>query len=158
MSTQKISEPMAFPGPYARIERLLGFKSLPIEGQIELHERIAEGLPQQMMIRLIESLTTLTLAELYPALNISSRTWHRIKAKEGRSAPLDADRGARVWNLAEVLTKAEEVMGSREDAERWMATGAVGLNSRRPIDLLATPQGAESVRTLLDQMAYGVYA
>jgi putative toxin-antitoxin system antitoxin component (TIGR02293 family) len=149
---------MAFPGPYARIERLLGRKSSPIEDSIELHERIAEGLPQQMMIRLIESLTTLKIAELYPALNVSSRTWHRIKARKERGAPLDADQSARLWNLAEVLTKAEEVMGSREDAEQWMATGAIGLNSRRPIDLLATPQGAELVRTLLDRMAYGVYA
>ena len=46
---------------------------------------------------------------------------------------------------------------SRDDAERWLDSPAIGLNSRRPIELMASPQGAELVRTLLDQMAYGVY-
>jgi putative toxin-antitoxin system antitoxin component (TIGR02293 family) len=57
-----------------------------------------------------------------------------------------------------VLTKATEVLGGKEEAEQWLAAPAIGLDSRRPIDLMATPQGAEMVKTLLDQMAYGVYA
>ena len=158
MSKQPIAKPVASAGPYARVESLLGGKSLRIENPIALHERIAEGLPRRTMVYLIESLTILTLAESFKALNLSARTWHRIKADKQQSAPLDADQSARVWNLAEVLTKAEEVLGDREGAEQWLATPAIGLNSRRPIDLLATPQGAELVKTLLDQMAYGVYA
>jgi putative toxin-antitoxin system antitoxin component (TIGR02293 family) len=136
---------------------LLGRKLLHIENPIELHERIATGLPRWTMVYLIEGVTILNLAEILTALNVSTRTWHRIKADKQRSAPLDADQSARVWNLAEVLSKAEEVMGSREDAERWLATRAIALNSRRPIDLLATPQGAEMVKTLLERIAYGVY-
>jgi len=158
MSKQRIARPTAPPRPYARVEGLLGGKSLHIDNPIELHERIAEGLPRRTLVYLIESLTILTLAESFKALNLSSRTWHRIKADKEQSAPLDADQSARVWNLAEVLAKAEELLGDREGAEEWLATPAIGLNSRRPIDLLATPQGAELVRTLLDQMAYGVYA
>lgn len=68
------------------------------------------------------------------------------------------DQSARVWNLAEVLAKADEVLGSREDAEHWLAAPAIGLDARRPIDLMDTPQGAELVKTLLDRMAHGVYA
>ena len=158
MSTQQIAKPKAPVSPYTRVERLLGSKALHIENPIELHERIEEGLPRRMMVYLVESLTILKLAETFRALNVSPRTWHRIKAEKQQSAPLDADQSARVWNLAEVLTKGEEALGSREDAEQWLATPALGLNSRRPIDLLATPQGAELVKTLLDQMAYGVYA
>lgn len=158
MSKQHAAKPIAPGGAYARVESLLGPKSLHIGNPIELHERIAEGLPRRTMVYLIENLTILTLAESFKALNLSSRTWHRIKADKKQSAPLNADQSARVWNLAEVLTKAEEVFGDREDGEQWLATPAIGLNSRRPIDLLATPQGAELVRTLLDQMAYGVYA
>ena len=144
-------------GPYARVERLLGPELLHIENPIELHERIAAGLPRRTMVYLIDGMTILTLAEIFGALNMSSRTWHRIKADKLRSAPLNADQSARVWNLAEVLAMAEEVVGSREDAEAWLATRAIGLNSRRPIDLLATPQGAELVKTLLERIAHGVY-
>jgi putative toxin-antitoxin system antitoxin component (TIGR02293 family) len=144
--------------PYARVERLLGPRSLHIGNPIELHERIAKGFPRWTMVHLVENLTILTLAESFKALNVSQRTWHRIKAQKHQSAPLDTDQSARVWNLAEVLSRAQEVLGGREDAEQWMATPAIGLNARRPIDLLATPQGAEMVKTLLDQMAHGVYA
>lgn len=145
-------------GPYAQIERRLGAESLRIENPIDLHERLEQGLPRRTMVRLIESLTVLKLAESFRALNVSPRTWHRIKAEAQASARLDPDQSARVWNLAEVLTKAEAVLGSREDAEQWMANPVIGLNSRRPIDLLATPHGAELVRTLLDRIAHGVYA
>jgi putative toxin-antitoxin system antitoxin component (TIGR02293 family) len=158
MSSQQVAKRKPRTSPYARVERVLGSKSLHIKNPIELHERIEEGLPRRTMVYLVENLTVLTLAESFRALNVSPRTWHRIKAEQEQSAPLDADQSARVWNLAEVVTKAEEVLGSREDAEQWLASPAIGLNSRRPIDLLATPQGAELVKTLLDQMAYGVYA
>jgi len=144
--------------PYARVERLLGPKSLRIRNPIELHERIEEGFPRWTMVHLLDGLISLRLQESFKALNVSPRTWHRIKAGKNRSQPLDADQSARVWNLAEVLTKAVEVFGDRKDAEQWLAAPAIGLNSRRSIDLLATPQGAELVKTLLDQMAYGVYA
>ncbi len=92
-------------------------------------------------------------------LNISSRTWHRIKAdKADLGKFLDVDQSARLWNMAEILAKAEEVLGTREEAEQWLSRPAMGLDSRRPIDLMASPQGADLVKTLLDQMDYGVYA
>lgn len=145
------------PTLFARVEHVLGAQPLHIANQIDLHERIAEGLPRQTMVHLVEGLQLLRTDEGLKALNVSARTWHRIKAEQ-QGAALDANQSARVWSLAEVLAKAEEVLGDREDAERWMATPAIGLNSRRPIDLMATPPGAELVKTLLDQMAHGVYA
>lgn len=60
--------------------------------------------------------------------------------------------------MAEILAKAEQVLGTREEAEQWLSRPALGLDSRRPIDLMATAQGAELVKTLLEQMEYGVYA
>jgi len=33
----------------------------------------------------------------------------------------------------------------------------MGLNQRRPIDLLATPAGVEMVETFLERLDYGVY-
>lgn len=145
--------------PYVRIERVLGETDLHIETPIDLHERIASGLPRQTAVHLLNGLSTLKLDEGVRALGLSMRTWHRIKSdtREDASQRLDADQSARVWNLAEVLTKAEEVFGTREAAEQWMGRPAIGLDSRRPIELMTTAQGAELVKTLLDQMEYGVY-
>ena len=144
-------------GSYARVQRALGTKLMRINSPIELHERIVEGFPRHTMVYLVEGFSVLKQDESFKALNVSSRTWHRIKAEQ-KAAPLDADQSARGWSLAEVLTKATEVLGGKEEAAPWLAAPAIGLDSRRPIDLMATPQGAEMVKTLLDQMAYGVYA
>jgi putative toxin-antitoxin system antitoxin component (TIGR02293 family) len=49
------------------------------------------------------------------------------------------------------------VMGSKDDAERWMVEEAMGLDGARPIDLLRTLQGANLVSQFLERLKYGVY-
>lgn len=145
----------------SRVAELLRLKHAHIRTPIDVHETIVHGLPRASAVTLVESFHhgSLMTSECVHALNISERTWHRIKAtKKDLSKPLDVDQSSRLWSLAEILVTAEEVLGSREGAEEWLAKPAIGLDSRRPIDLLATPQGAELVRTLLTQMEYGVYA
>jgi putative toxin-antitoxin system antitoxin component (TIGR02293 family) len=70
---------------------------------------------------------------------------------------LSHEQSGRTWKLAEILAKATDVLGSREEAEQWLERPAMGLNQRRPIDLLATPAGVEMVETFLERLDYGVY-
>ena len=58
---------------------------------------------------------------------------------------------------AETLAKATEVLGSKDDAQRWLEMAALGLDGQRPIDLLQTPAGAELVNDFLTRLEYGVY-
>jgi putative toxin-antitoxin system antitoxin component (TIGR02293 family) len=58
---------------------------------------------------------------------------------------------------AEILTRATSVFGSRTAAEAWLARPAVGLDQRRPVDLLTTPAGVELVESFLGRIEYGVY-
>ena len=87
---------------------------------------------------------------------MSRRTFQRHKDAGGRL--LSREQGARTWKFAEVLAKAIDVFGSREEAERWLDRRAIGLDQRRPIELLATAAGAEAVETFLARLDYGVYA
>ncbi|MGY4335017.1 putative toxin-antitoxin system antitoxin component (TIGR02293 family) [Bradyrhizobium sp. LB7.2] len=50
------------------------------------------------------------------------------------------------------------MFGSQEEAEQWLERPDIGLDQRRPIDLLATPAGIELVKQYLTRLAYGVYA
>lgn len=61
--------------------------------------------------------------------------------------------------MSEAVGVAEVVklFGSREEAERWLEQPALGLDRRRPIDLLATPVGAQLVEDYLIRLEYGVY-
>lgn len=144
--------------PFARVAQLLGFKPR-IQSPIELHEQIMEGFPRATAVHLAANLHEIKPDEAIRVLNISQRTWHRIKAEKSEfGKPLDVDQSSRLWNMAEILAMAEDVLGSREEAEQWLTRPAIGLDARRPIDLMATPQGAELVKTLLTQMEFGVYA
>ncbi len=57
----------------------------------------------------------------------------------------------------EILAMATEVLGSQGAAERWMEEPAIGLDQRRPLDLLSTPGGLDIVKTFLKRLQYGVY-
>mgnify|MGYP000535316449 CR=1 FL=1 len=77
----------------------------------------------------------------------------RVAATSGRTRVA----GGRLWRFAEILAKATDVLGSREAAQRWLAGPVMGLDQRRPIDLLATPAGTALVDEFLDRLDHGVY-
>jgi putative toxin-antitoxin system antitoxin component (TIGR02293 family) len=58
---------------------------------------------------------------------------------------------------AEILVKATTVFGAQEKAIQWLHRPAIGLDHRRPLDLLATPAGVKLVEQYLGRLEYGVY-
>ncbi len=58
---------------------------------------------------------------------------------------------------AEILAMATRVLGCQQEAERWLKRPAMGLDQRRPLDLLAMPDGTGIVRDFLQRLQYGVY-
>jgi putative toxin-antitoxin system antitoxin component (TIGR02293 family) len=86
---------------------------------------------------------------------MSLRTYQR--RNKTLAKPLNKLQTDKTWKFAEILAKATEVLGSQEEAERWLQRPAIGLNQRRPIDLLETPAGLELVEDFLERLEYGVY-
>jgi putative toxin-antitoxin system antitoxin component (TIGR02293 family) len=72
--------------------------------------------------------------------------------------PLSQEQSSRAWKFADILARATSVLGSQDEAEQWLERPAIGLNQRRPIDLLATSAGTEIVEDFLRRLEYGVYA
>lgn len=58
---------------------------------------------------------------------------------------------------AELLEQAISIFGSKEDAEDWMNRPAIGLEHRKPIDLICVSDEAKVVETYLTRLEYGVY-
>jgi putative toxin-antitoxin system antitoxin component (TIGR02293 family) len=96
-----------------------------------------------------------TSPSLMKALGISQRTLQR--RRETPAKKLTPDQSGRTWKFAEVLSKATQVFGSQQRAEEWLNKPALGLDRKRPIDLLTTPAGTELVETYLTRLEYGVY-
>jgi putative toxin-antitoxin system antitoxin component (TIGR02293 family) len=59
--------------------------------------------------------------------------------------------------FAEILARATTLFGSQAVAEAWLERPAIGLDQRRPIDLMTTPEGLELVEDFLGRVEYGVY-
>ena len=70
-------------------------------------------------------------------------------------SPEESDRSTRV---AGVMARAEEALGSREKASRWMRKNNRALGGKRPLDLLESDAGARMVERILGRIEYGVYS
>jgi putative toxin-antitoxin system antitoxin component (TIGR02293 family) len=116
---------------------------------------LERGLPNTAIKHLLDGMTTLAQKSIESAIGISVRT--RQRREKHPTELLSQDQTGRTWKLAELLTRATSVFGSRTAAEQWFAQPATGLDQRRPIDLLTTPAGVELVEDFLGRIEYGVY-
>jgi putative toxin-antitoxin system antitoxin component (TIGR02293 family) len=128
----------------------------PLKSPLDVHELLRRGLPGRALSHLVENLLVLQMtASLERAVGMSLRTFQR--RKEAPAKPLSQEQSGRTWKFAEILAKATAAFGSQQEAEQWLERPAMGLDQRRPIDLLATPAGAELVEDFLRRLEYGVY-
>lgn len=135
--------------------RLMGNRPAKARSAFEIHELIEQGLPSQDIIRFVESVKLFNDKTIVvKVIGMSERTlYRRVKNPE----PLTSEQSSRTWRFAETLTKAEDVLGDPEEAQRWLNTPAMGLEGRKPIDLITTQVGYEIVDDFLTRMDYGVY-
>jgi putative toxin-antitoxin system antitoxin component (TIGR02293 family) len=143
-----------------RVSNLLGGRKIlgsRLKTPLDAHEMILRGLPAGAIIHLVDHLRVLSrVTSIEVGIGISERTFQRRKDADAK--PLSKEQSGRAWKFAEILAKATEVLGTQEEAEKWLERPAIGLNRRRPIDLLATPAGVELVEDHLTRLEYGVYA
>jgi putative toxin-antitoxin system antitoxin component (TIGR02293 family) len=122
-----------------------------LKSRLDVHSAIVEGVfPYGSLILLLSGFKTLNESDLVDVLGISTRTLRR--QRETPKKPMPADLASRTWLFAETLAKATEVFGSRENAEAWMDRPAMGLNGRRPIEMLQTAPGTELVNDFLTRL------
>lgn len=142
-----------------KVTELLGGRQTlrkPPKHALEAHELLLRGLPTRAFTHLVQNLVVLRWDSAFEkAVGMSLRTYQRHISTAAK--PLNPEQTARTWKLAEILARATSVLGSKEEAEEWLQKPAIGLDQRRPIDLLATPAGVELVETFLDRLDYGVY-
>jgi putative toxin-antitoxin system antitoxin component (TIGR02293 family) len=130
------------------------FPDLP-RNRTELHSAILIGIPGAALGRMVSNVSRLTAEQVGEAVGVTTRTMHR--RKEAPEAPLSADQGGRALRFAELLSRACLVFGSQEQAEQWFNEAQMGLDQKRPIELITTVVGAQLVDELLGRLEYGVY-
>jgi putative toxin-antitoxin system antitoxin component (TIGR02293 family) len=127
-----------------------------IVSPIDAHEMLVVGLPGPALTHLIVRLGEIGKTRYFEkAIGLSQRTVQR--RKDAPEKLLTPEQSGRAWKFAEVFARASEVLGSEDEAKRWLEEPAMALDQRRPIDLLASPAGTELVENLLVQLEYGVF-
>jgi putative toxin-antitoxin system antitoxin component (TIGR02293 family) len=153
--------PAADPAELHRTLALLGGAEAlhrPVRSSLEAHDLLLEGLPAQALQHLVNDVAILRAAQhgaLEKAVGISLRTYQR--RKEGPDRPLSPEQSGRTWKFAEILGRATAILGTQAAAEAWLEQPAMALDGRRPLDLLSTPAGVQSVEDHLTRLEYGVY-
>lgn len=136
----------------------------PLNSWLDVHELLSDGLPAQAVENFRVFLAREPLHFDYDKIAVyiplifgmSQRTLERYRKQPHKT--LGREQSGQVWQFAETLTKAADVLGSMEAAERWMRSPAMGLEQRTPLELMGTPAGVGLVTDLLTRMDYGVYS
>ena len=143
--------------PAGPIPALLGLPRQPARTPFAVHDTLLAGLPASALRHAVEHVAVLRDQRHFEGvMAMSLRTYQRLKDDPERR--LDVEASGRLWRFAEILVRAIDLLGSQEEAERWLLAPAVGLEQRRPIDLMATPTGTALVEQLLDRIDHGIYA
>ena len=139
----------ATPGPRLSLQlatELLGGQRVlhsKIVSDEDAHNLVLRGIPAEAMAKLFAGVSSLSMDVLLAAIGVSERSFARRKAAPKARLPLNESE--RLWRFAEILARATRAFGSQAEAERWLGRPAIGLDGRKPIDLLRTHPGARLV-------------
>ena len=117
----------------------------------ELRERLRAGLPFASLSAVASSFG-FSGEDTAAILRIPARTLARRK-RQHRLSPEESDR---LFRLGRIATLAEDVLGDREKASRWLRTANRALGGTPPLSRLDTDLGAEEVEAALLRLAHGV--
>lgn len=133
------------------VRALGGPRLVPARSPGQLRALVREGLPFAALSAVVAGFG-LGAGEAGTILRIPERTLAR-RRKERR---LSAEESDRLVRLARIAALAEEILGSREKAARWLSSGNRALGNRTPLSELDTDLGAEEVEAVLQRLAHGI--
>ncbi|MBI3697502.1 MAG: DUF2384 domain-containing protein [Acidobacteria bacterium] len=131
-------------------EKIVGRKAC---SPLLLVRTVRQGLPYSALETLMSTLG-LSRQEASHILSLPLRTLDRRK-KQRR---LHAGESDRLYRLASLAAHAVEVLGSAEDAARWLRHPNRALGRAVPLELLDTEIGARQVDEILGRIQFGMYS
>jgi len=124
---------------------------LRVTNDTDADDQIREGYPIDVAARLqtVLDLSDEMMAEI---LGRSRRTYRRYRNADKR---LGLSESERLFRYLRLLSRAEEVFGSREKAAWWMKEPNAALDGREPVEVALTAPGAVVVEDLLGGLEHG---
>lgn len=132
------------------IENLAELEALP---QSELIQAVSAGLPAHLARELAKCLE-LSMEDMAGLLRMNPRTFQR-RLGEGS---LDLNESERLWQLARLFHRAEEVLESHVAAIHWFKNPIAALGWATPLAYARTIVGLRELENLLGRIEHGVYS
>ena len=117
---------------------------LPL-GQLQLHQAILEGIPQDIAMRLADEIDV-------PSAQIAG--WLDLDQNLERMSPNCGDSLCRLIDTLELLMVVME--GNLSTIAKWLTTPNFALSNEQPIQLLRTEVGGHLVRRLVLAIEHGL--
>lgn len=125
-----------------------------ISDSVEMRQAVKRGLPYKSLLALAATLHLQNEQEVAAITGMAPRTLARRKARQILS-PEESDR---LYRVARLTTRATDVLGSAEKAERWLKRANQALGGEIPLGALDTDLGARQVEALLGRIEHGVHS
>jgi putative toxin-antitoxin system antitoxin component (TIGR02293 family) len=123
---------------------------------LDVHDFIQAGIPRSELVKTLRAFPNLCKDDLLPnALGVSLRTIQRMQVDSDKN--MSVEQAGRLITFKKIISLAIEVLASQPAAENWLLQKAIGLDQRRPLELMTTDVGSQAVHTLLEQIDAGVY-
>lgn len=154
-----VNEPQAFYGlenKFSRITSVLGGSTqigLTIQNDFDLIEITRKGLPKSVVTSLSKILG-ISMEKMSDLLHVSHRTIQRKSSTD----LLNVYSTEQVLEIAEVISKGIDVLGTLEAFTTWLHSDLRHLNYEKPINFLDTSFGTNMVLNTLGRIEYGVYS
>ena len=154
-----VSEPEVFYGlsnKYDRIISILGGSvsvGRAINNDIDLIEITRKGLPKSVVITLSEILG-ISMEQMSSLIHVSHRTIQR----KSDTDLLNVCSTEQILEIAEVISRGIEVLGTLEVFTKWLQAKLRVLNYKTPLDFLDTTFGAKLIKDILGRLEHGVYS
>lgn len=142
--------PVSQAGREARIRTLLLGRKAETGNTITL---VREGLPLSSIKRLYKTLKV-EQSTILALMGMSQDSYRQRQAAQQRLSPIESDR---LYRLARIEARASDVFENAQVAADWLKTPNRALGVR-PLDLLDTEAGTDTVDRLLTRIEHGVYS
>lgn len=124
---------------------------LRVTNDTDADDQIRDGYSIDVAVRLQE-LLELSDERMAEILGRSRRTYRRYRNADKQ---LGVSESERLFRYLRLLSRAEEIFGSREKAGWWMNEPNTALDGREPVEVALTAPGAAVVEDLLGGLEHG---
>ena len=153
-----VQEPEVFyniQNKYDRIVSVLGGSlqvGHTVNSDIDLIHITRTGLPKSVVVS-VSQLLGISMEKMSALIHVSHRT---IQRKESHEL-LNVYSTEQVLEIADVISRGIEVLGTIEAFTLWLHKDIRSLNYKKPLDFLDTSFGTKLVKDILGRMAHGIY-